>query len=84
MNIEGQIQDYDKKWKFAYDEITKTGIFENKLGEWTSSQPWRQIPVKNGIRFQNTRTNLFLGIIVDDLKKIGPNDKPSGNFQWFF
>ena len=83
MNIEGQIQDYDKKWKFVYDEITETGIFENKLGEWTSSQPWRQIPVTNGIRFQNTRTNLFLGII-EKTKNIGPNDKPSGNFQWFF
>ena len=37
------------------------GILENKLGDWTSSQAWKEIEVDNGIMIQNVQTGSFLG-----------------------
>ena len=57
--ITGRLQDYNNRWRLSDDG--QGGILENKLGDWTSSQAWKEIEVDNGIMIQNVQTGSFLG-----------------------
>ena len=77
--ITGKIEDFEKKWKFS-DNGRGDVILKNKLGEWKSSQKWREMKYSNGIKIQNVLTQSFLGKTGDTEEISSDNSEPKSKF----